>query len=1044
MDGSGIAAATANEKAASASPATISDHEASPPAGAPRNKVEGTPEVADAHATSGEGHAETPGTGEPPATGDRAAGLRAVTSELTAVGSQEATHGTAGGAAQESQNAADVTPEQAQGEGKKQQVDTMSAQKTGTFDRAAFKTKLREKIRALQAEDSKNIKEGDKAGQLNADVKDTVAEGKKQAAGGIDAAAKQEPTPGTPQPGTTLPRPKIGESPEVDGTRAVPPPVPSENVTVGVQCQAIDEKMAAANVTPDQLAKANEPAFQQAADARTQAKTESAALPDKARANENAVLADATTDAATTTRAGLAGMHGTRAERLTASGAKQADGKTKHEETRKRISAQLSQIYTETKTAVDDRLKKLDDDVAKTFDEGASTAKSDFYIFIAANLLVYYVSGGWIADAFTGGDSKESIFKEGRDTYMKAMERVIDQVADVVEAGLNDIVELVKTGKAKLDAAVAAMDPAEQEVAREVETTIQGQFSELEKSVADKQQEIIDSIAQKYFAAQNEVDATISALRDPVGALIDLALESVSGVIDTILKMKELLLSALAKAQEAIDLIIADPIGFLSNLVAGIKQGVLNFVNNIGTHLKKGLLEWLFGALAGAGIQLPDKFDLSGLMSIVLQVLGLTWTNIRKRAVAILGENVVKALETASEVVTILITKGPAGLWEYVKEQAATLLETLKESIKSFVIESVVKAGLKWLLGLLNPASAFVKACMAIVDIVSFIIDRGQQILEFVNAVLDSVLAIAKGQIGVAAEAVEGALAKAVPVAIGFLASLAGLGNLSADIKKVIEKIQEPVNKMIDWLIKKSVSLVKSIAKAVGFGKDEKGDPSGQKRLDRGMAAAVSVVNKFSGKAVGELVLGPTLATIRVLYRLNRLELVKVGTNWAVVGEVNPKKTKLTSAKAMDPVQLREELVKRLKDPLMRRGPYALGLKIAPEISHEKWKPRVSHTTKKEREVFAKELLPFMTGPMRCHSCGKVITGGFVVDHIPPSYVLAKIPGEILADAGIHGEAARQTTNIHCKSCSNIQGAKTGAIKTAYERLNQATPKSAP
>ncbi|RYF57172.1 MAG: hypothetical protein EOO27_16305, partial [Comamonadaceae bacterium] len=271
MDGSGVAAATIDHKAASAGPATTSVHGASPPAGAPRNKVEGTPEVADEHLSSGQAHAETPGPGETPATGDRDAGLRAVTSELTAVGSQQATHGTADGAAHESQNAADVTPEQAQGEGKKQQVDTISAQKTGTFDRAAFKTKLREKILALQAEDSKNIKEGDKAGQLNADVKATVAEGKKEAAGGIDAAAKQEPPPGIPQPGTTLSRPKIGEPPEVDGTRAMPPPVPSENVTMGVQCHAIDEKMAAANVTPDQLAKANEPAFQQAADARTQA-----------------------------------------------------------------------------------------------------------------------------------------------------------------------------------------------------------------------------------------------------------------------------------------------------------------------------------------------------------------------------------------------------------------------------------------------------------------------------------------------------------------------------------------------------------------------------------------------------------------------------------------------------------------------------------------------------------------------------------------------------------------------------------------------------
>jgi hypothetical protein len=283
-------------------------------------------------------------------------------------------------------------------------------------------------------------------------------------------------------------------------------------------------------------------------------------------------------------------------------------------------------------------------------------------------------------------------------------------------------------------------------------------------------------------------------------------------------------MSALAKAREAIGLIIADPIGFLGNLVAGVKAGVEGFVSNIGSHLQKGLLAWLFGAVAEAGIQLPDKFDLSGLLSIVLQVLGLTWTNIRKRAVAIVGENVVKALETGSQIIMTLVTKGAAGLWEFIKEQAASILETLKESVKSFVIESVIVAGVKWLIGLLNPASAFVKACMAIYDIIMFIINRGQQILAFVNAVLDSVLSIAKGAIAPAAKAVESALAKSIPVAIGFLASLLGIGDLGGKLKKVIDKIQEPINKVIDWLIKKAVGLVKAVGKLFGVGKDDSPD----------------------------------------------------------------------------------------------------------------------------------------------------------------------------------------------------------------------------
>ena len=99
--------------------------------------------------------------------------------------------------------------------------------------------------------------------------------------------------------------------------------------------------------------------------------------------------------------------------------------------------------------------------------------------------------------------------------------------------------------------------------------------------------------------------------------------------------------------QLPIDKIISDPIGFLTNLVSGVKQGLKNFIANIGTHLQKGLMGWLFGTLAEAGIQMPESFDLKGILSLVLQVLGLTYTNIRKRAVGILGEKTVSMLEKA-------------------------------------------------------------------------------------------------------------------------------------------------------------------------------------------------------------------------------------------------------------------------------------------------------------------------------------------------------------------------------------------------------------
>ena len=76
--------------------------------------------------------------------------------------------------------------------------------------------------------------------------------------------------------------------------------------------------------------------------------------------------------------------------------------------------------------------------------------------------------------------------------------------------------------------------------------------------------------------------------------------------------------------------------------------------------------------------------------------------------------------------------------------------------------------------------------------------------------------AIVKGNITAAADWVENALAKVIPVAIGFLASLLGLGDPSKPVKETIEKAQAPVNKAIDWVIHGAVKLVKFGKKNLG------------------------------------------------------------------------------------------------------------------------------------------------------------------------------------------------------------------------------------
>ena len=203
----------------------------------------------------------------------------------------------------------------------------------------------------------------------------------------------------------------------------------------------------------------------------------------------------------------------------------------------------------------------------------------------------------------------------------------------------------------------------------------------------------------------------------------------------------------LARVAGVIGDIVKAPIKFLGNLIAGVKGGILKFKDNIVDHLRKGLMSWLFGALAEAGVELPEKFDLKGIIKLLASLFGLTWTNIRNRIVKQVGETAMAAIEKGVEIFSVLRTQGVAGLWQMLMDKLGDIKEMILEQVKDFVITKIITAGITWLIGLLNPAAAFIKACKMIYDIVMFFVENGSRIMEFVNTVIDSVADIVKGNV---------------------------------------------------------------------------------------------------------------------------------------------------------------------------------------------------------------------------------------------------------------------------------------------------------
>jgi len=829
-------------------------------------------------------------------------GFRAVVNRTRRVGAQQAHNNAAQRKAAEAQAAAPAPANEVEAAAAGNQVGKMAEQEPAPFDKAAFKAALTAKINQIAPntlEQADEFKSSGRAADLKGAVVGEVEAGKEGAAGPIKETSEEAPDPSSVTPKAVEPLPPTEPGPpppSVGAAAAAPKPKGDSEVSLEAGVDDINARMESAEVTEETLLNSNEPDMIGAVEAKHEHEQHAREAPEAYRQDEQSLLSGAQGQAESESAAGSDSMYSTRGQQF--AGVLDEQVSTQGEETSKEtaLADRLQSIFETAQTDVRTRLETLDTEVNTIFDSGAETARINFDNYVEREKEAYKdrrYSGlrgkaRWLRDIFLPlPDEVNRIYQQGRDLYIQEMDGVIDQVASAVETGLNDAASTIAKGRADVETEIESARQNGVTLGEQAMADIQAQFDTLENEVKSFEQRTVDSLAQRYVENLQAVDARIEEMKQADRGLLGRAFDAIEGAIRTILELKELLLGVLAKAASVIKTIIADPIGFLGNLIAGIKAGLSAFVGNIAEHLKQGLMGWLFGAVAAAGITIPETFDLQGILSLAAQVLGLTYANIRSRAVRIVGEPVVQALETAAEIFKILMTEGIAGVWSWIKDMLGNLAETVLGSIRDWVIQKVVVAGIAWIVSLLSPASALVRAVKAIIDIVLFFINRGSQILALVNAVLDSIAAIASGSIGAMASAIEGALARALPVAISFLASLLGLGGVSSVIREAIEKIQAPINRAIDWLINKAVKLVKAVGGLFGGGKKEEDspdtdDPEHDVKVTAGLAAIDEEEQKhLEGGKIERAEAADVAATVKRNHPIFRsLTVVDGGSRW--------------------------------------------------------------------------------------------------------------------------------------------------------------------
>lgn len=351
---------------------------------------------------------------------------------------------------------------------------------------------------------------------------------------------------------------------------------------------------------------------------------------------------------------------------------------------------------------------------------------------------------------------------------------------------------------------------------------------------------------------------------EPLGRLISFVGEVIKLVIEVALKLMNfpvaLISNIIEKALQAFEDIKRDPIGFLKNLLRAVKTGFVKFFDNIATHLLNGITGWLFKELEDAGVSPPADFSFQSILGFVLDVLGISVDRIFQKLAAKIGQDKVDRMRGMLDrltgiwtFVSDVMTRGPVAIWEYIQEQLSNLWTIVLDAVRNWVVTRIIQQITVKLLSMLDPTGimAVVNGFIAFYKAIQSFIAYIREMLEIVNSFVEGVAEIARGSVESAASFLEGSLARAVPIVIGFLANQVGLGGLGRKIGEMIERVRELVDRGLDWLVDKAVSMGTSFMNMLRGGNNDEPaqnehSPEKQVQIDAGLDAVSTEETRYA------------------------------------------------------------------------------------------------------------------------------------------------------------------------------------------------------
>jgi hypothetical protein len=737
---------------------------------------------------------------------------------LRSLSRNEQTHDNAAEKVDQAEKAVVIPTSEGQSKSNTSQVGDVGGRPAPPVDEKKGKQALQESLAQnvpQSIEDVDNFKRDAKAQHIGADVMQVV-QGDKNAV--VSTFADMERTPAPTPPETTpeaLPPPDIapGTSAMNLGQGAVAPLQP-EHTDVSQYTNEADARLKEEGVAQEQLdmvdsgdlaaANKEKKGMEQAA------KAEPAAI--KKFSQEQTEKVDKDLKQEEKQKRGA--VTAKRKAELNGTSQKQKHAKSNLEKKRDEVAAKINGIYKTTQDKVKKKLANLETQSMKRFDEGNAKATKAFEDNVNREIDAFKddrYSGffGWARKAkdwLLGMDDLpevKAIFDRNRAAFVAAIDKLVAEISADNKRVIQECKDDLARAKTEIKEYVDKLGPELKSIGKKTAGDVNGQLEQLDGFVRKQEEELQQKLADKQQAAIKAIDEKIEKMKDAMsGALAKLGkllLFAAKKLFTWALSQFGYSLSEIegiiSKGAAVLKAIFTKPIVFVKNLMNAALLGFKNFAKNFLKHLKDALFEWLTGSLEG--ITLPTTWDLKGIAGLALQMIGISYQNIRRHLVSALGEPVVVGLEKGFQLVKTLITEGPMAAWEQLKDMAAEMRDAFIEAVKDFIKTKIIEQAIIWLVSLFVPGAGLIKAVIGIYDTVVFFIQKAKQIATMIANFLGAIGEIAAGNIGAAADAMEKGLARGLSLVITFLAKLLRLDAITAKIRNAIQKIRDKVDSVL-------------------------------------------------------------------------------------------------------------------------------------------------------------------------------------------------------------------------------------------------------